>query len=586
MSVRPALGRSELLALVLRERRRLLLALAAAVTGPATAMAVPFASKLIIDEVIGRGSSGLLLPVLIGAALAVGLQAASSYTLARTGAAIGQRTVARLRQRLYRHALGLPVGYFDRTPTGALVSRCMNDVDEVRALFGTGPLQILSGTLTAALAFGVLLRLNWLLTLMVTAVLALTAVVLGRGFGRLRPAFHAVGERHAALASRLTEIFGSIRLVKAATAERRETLALARETHCLLRGSLVAYRHVALLMAILAAAGSGLSLGLLIVGSQAVTSGRMTLGDLALFVFLVGVLHTPLTQLVALTGELGRARAALARIREVLSLPTERSADRSQGRICRVQGTVVFDRVSYRYGSGPLVLREVSFDAMAGCTTALVGPNGAGKSTLVGLLLGLDNPSAGRVLIDGQPLPALRVSEYRRQVGAVLQRDQIISGTVAENIRYARPGASTSEFRRAARFAYCDEFVARLPRGYETQVGERGIRLSGGQRQRLAIARAFLADPRILLLDEATNQLDRESEQLIVEALAALSRGRTTFVVAHRLPTIQRADQILVLESGAIAEQGTHEELVGRRGSYWRSCAPDLNGSEVETHAN
>jgi len=336
----------------------------------------------------------------------------------------------------------------------------------------------------------------------------------------------------------------------------------------------------------LVTAGSVLSLGLLILGSQSVVSGSMTLGDLALFVFLVGVLSTPLMQTVALTGELGRARAALARIQEVLSLSTESSADRSRARVCGIEGSVVFDRVSYRYGSGPLILREVTFVASAGSTTALVGPNGAGKSTLMGLLLALDDPTTGQVLIDGHPLAALRVSEYRRHVGAVLQRDQVINGTVADNIRYARPGASMSEFRRAARLAHCDELVAQLPRGYETQVGERGIRLSGGQRQRLAIARAFLADPRILLLDEPTNQLDRESERLIVEALATLCRGRTTFIVAHRLATIRQADQILVLERGAIAERGTHEELAGRRGAYWRTCGGDPRCSEVEIHAN
>jgi ABC-type multidrug transport system fused ATPase/permease subunit len=275
----------------------------------------------------------------------------------------------------------------------------------------------------------------------------------------------------------------------------------------------------------------------------------------------------------AIGSELGRALAALARIREVLDLPVEDAGEPGRLRLPALAGGVLFDDVSYAYVPGRPVLRGVNFFAPPGSTTALTGPNGAGKSTLLGLLMGFDEPTAGQILIDGLPLGALRLREYRRHIGVVLQGNELLDGTIGENIRYGRPAASVEELRRAARLAHCDEFVETLPDGYETVVGERGVKLSGGQRQRVAIARAILADPRILLLDEATNQLDSESERLIQEALAALCGGRTTFVIAHRLATIRRADQILVLQSGAVVERGTHEELLGRRGGYARLCA-------------
>ncbi|MGH7508980.1 MAG: ABC transporter ATP-binding protein [Gemmatimonadales bacterium] len=578
--------RREVVTLFWRERRLLLVALGSAILSPLAAMAVPFAAKTVVDEVIGAGRTQLLLPIAAAAALAVVLQAASAYGLVQAGAVMGQRVVAGLRQRLHRNALALPVSYFDGTSTGALVSRCMADADQVRILFGSGIVQLASGALTAGLAFAVLAWLDWRLTALVVAVFAIVAVCLALGFGRLHRAFRSVSELQATLAGRLTEVVSGIRIVKSAAAERREALALTRTTHQLLRVSVAAYRHVARLTGVLALAGSGMMLALLLLGSQAVVRGSMTLGELTLFVLLSGILSTPLLQAVAVSGELGRGLAALARIRDVLALPTERSADRARAPVGPVAGTVVFERVSYRYHSGPLVLQDLSFEAPAGSTTALVGPNGAGKSTVMGLLLGFDDPTAGQVLIDGRPLSSLRVAEYRRRVGTVLQRDQVVDGTVADNIRYARPAATMAEFHRAARLAHCDEFADRLPRGYDTPVGERGVRLSGGQRQRVAIARAFLADPRILLLDEATNQLDRESERLVAEALVMLCQGRTTFVVAHRLETIQRADQILVLESGAIVERGRHEDLVGRRGSYWRTGGWERHGSEVAIHVN
>jgi ABC-type multidrug transport system fused ATPase/permease subunit len=559
--------------LLRQEQSLMLVALVCAVLGPVAAMAVPFAAKVVIDQVIGQGRGDLLLPIALAAALGVVVQAATGFGAAQLGALAGQRVVARLRQRLQRHALRLPVGFFDSAQTGALVSRIIYDTEQVRNLLGSGVLQLVSGALAAVLAFGVLSYLNWRLTLLVAAALLVVALILTRRFRRLHSAFLTVSELQATLAGRLTGVLGGVRLVKACAAERRETHGFARGTHRLFRAAIQASRGVSVLIAAIALATGGVSLVLLVLGGQAVAAGIMTLGDLALFVFLVGMLSAPLIQVAAIGGDLGRALAALARIGEVLHLPAEDAAEPSRLPVPALAGSVVFDDVSYAYVPGRPVLRGVSFSAPPGCTIALTGPNGAGKSTLLGLLMGFDDPTSGHILIDGLPLGALRLREYRRHLGVVLQGNDLLDGTIGENICYGRPGASVEEFRRAARLAHCDEFVEIMPNGYETVVGERGVMLSGGQRQRVAIARAILADPRILLMDEATNQLDSESERLIQEALSVLCGGRTTFLIAHRLATVQRADQILVLQSGAIVERGTHEELVARRGRYAWSCA-------------
>jgi ABC-type multidrug transport system fused ATPase/permease subunit len=579
----------ELGVLLWKERGMLLVALACAVVGPVAAMGVPIGAKLVIDQVIGRGRAELLIPISVGASVAVLLQVAASYGATQAASVAGLRSTARLRRRLQVHLLALPVGYFDATPTGSLVARCLSDSDQVRLLLGPALIRFVSGGITASCAFAILLWLEWRLAVFAALILAVAVVGLSRGFAALHPAFRLVAQGQAGLGARLTELLSGIRVMKAANAERGEALALTRENHELLRVSVRAYRHAAALTAATALAAGGVSISLLVLGGQAVARGALTLGDLALFVFLVGLVYVPLLEGAAMGADMGRAVAALGRIREVLSRPTERSADRSKRRLRAIVGTVAFDSVSYRYGCGPLVLRDVSFVAQQGTMTALVGPNGAGKSTVAGLLLGFDEPSIGKVLVDGRPLSGLRVGDYRRHIGVVLQRDHLLDGTIAENIRYGRSSASSRDFHRATCLAHCDEFVGRLALGYDTRVGERGIRLSGGQRQRVAIARAFLADPRILVLDEVTAHLDLESEQLIREAIAALCIGRTTFVIAHRLATIERANQILVLQSGAVVERGTHEELVGRRGLYWATCkhcqTTELRESDAEPYA-
>jgi subfamily B ATP-binding cassette protein MsbA len=546
--------------LLWRERRMLLAALAASVVAPAAAMLMPFAAKLVIDQVIGRGREELLFPIAVGAGLGLVVQAAASYGAAQLGVLSGQRIMARLRQRLQQHTMRLPSRFFDSHPSGTLVSRIITDTEQVRGLLGSGMLQLLSTAISGVLAFAVLWFINWQLTAVLAGVLLVVTLGLAVGFRRLHTPFREAAEQQAILAGRLTEVLGGILVVKTCTAERREAYRFARDSHRLLRIAVQANRQVSGLVAAIALAVGVVSLVLLVLGGQAVAARTMTLGDLALFMILAGLLSTPIIQAAAIGSELGRGVSALSRIAEVLAIPTEYAGRVLTRSAPSFEGGIVFDEVSYAYRPGHPVVRGVSFSASPGTITALTGPNGAGKSTLLGLMMGLEPPTTGRILLDGRSLSELPLAEYRRGLGVVLQQNQLFEGSIRENIQYGRPGASTAEFRRAARLARCDELVEKFPQGYETLVGERGVRLSGGERQRVAIARAILANPRILLLDEAGSQLDSEGEGLLQEALMTLCGGRTTFVVTHRLSTIRRADQILVLRSGAIVERRTHEE--------------------------
>jgi ABC-type multidrug transport system fused ATPase/permease subunit len=571
---RATIARREVAEIVWRERGVLLVAVLSALVGPVSAMAVPVAAKLVIDEVIGRGRTGLLPPIAIGAGLGVVLQAATAYGLAHAGAVAGERAVARLRQRLYRHALALPVGYFDATPTGTLVSRCMADVDQVRALFGSGLLQLVTGTLSAVIAVAVLVSLDSQLTGLVLAALVIVALGLARGFNGLHPAFRSVNDLQAALGARLTEVFGGIRIVKVSGAERREALAFTRESHRLVRASVGAQRRVAFLGAAIALASGVVSVGLLVLGGAAVARGSMTLGDLALFVFLVGLLGAPLVQVAAVGGEVSRALAALTRIGELRGTSTEDDEDRTARSLDRPRGDVVFDSVSFRYPTGRSALDGVCFHAPRGSLTALVGPNGSGKTTIAKLVLGFHRPTAGVVTIDGVDLASVRRRAYRAYVAVVPQEPFLFDGTVADNIRYARPAATDSEFRRALRLSNCDQLASALPAGFDTRVGERGVLLSGGQRQRIALGRAFLTDPRILIVDEGTTHLDAESEACIQEALRELRQGRTTFVIVHGSAGVWDVDQVVVLEGGRVigTEQPREPTRTSCASMAWGPC--------------
>jgi ABC-type multidrug transport system fused ATPase/permease subunit len=533
--------------LIRRHRGPLMLALLLVVVNRLAALALPTASRYVVDEVIGRRQIGLLPLIALLACAAVVIEAAAAFGAVQLAGVAGQRAVAGLRQELQKRVVGLPLWRIDGTRSGSLAAQLMTDSEQVRYLVGNGSVQLVASVLTAVLALGLLLRLDASLTLAVLGVLGLLAIGVGRGFGRISAAFERVCHRQAELTGWLGQVLGGIRVVKACVAERREAYRFARESHALVREAVRALRGVALLSAGSTLASGAVGALLLVVGSGAVAAGSMSLGSLVMFIWLSGLLLAPVMHIAAGAGELGKAVAALGRIARLREFATEEEEDRVRCRIRRVVGTVDFEDVSYGYVPGRLALRGVSLHAPAGSTTALVGPSGAGKSTICRLLLAYDRPTSGRILIDGRDLATLRRRDYRTHLGVVLQDDVLFDGTIADNIRYGRPGASCADVLTAGRLSHCDEFAELLPDGYRTIVGERGVRLSGGQRQRVAIARAIMADPRILVLDEATSSLDSESELLIQAALRALCRGRTTFVIAHQLSTVRNADQTLLV---------------------------------------
>ena len=570
-------------ALVRAQRRTLGLGLALVVVNRSTAMAMPLASRYLVDEVIGHHRGTLLLPLAVATAAAVVVEGASGYVASQVVGVGAERAVAAVRASLQAHLVRLPVAAFDRESSGALVERVMADVDQVRGLAGRGLVQLAGGALSALLAAGLLVTLDAPLTVAVVALIAVAIWAGARGLDRVHGAFGDVGAAYAALAGRLLETVLGVRVVKAYAAERGEVRAFRRAVHRLLRAAIRAQRGVSALAVSATALGGAVGLLVLVGGGRAVLAGAMTLGDLVMYVFAAGLLTAPVLQLAAGGADAGKALAALGRIGALREIATEDAEDAARGATAVTRplgGAIAFDRVSYAYVPGRPALYDVELAILTGSTTALVGRSGAGKSTLCHLLLAYDRPTRGRVLVDGRDLASLRRADYRRQVGLVPQDGFLFDASLADNIRLARPGATPAEVRAAAAAAHCDEFAERLPQGYATTVGERGIALSGGQRQRVAIARALLADPRILVLDEATSHLDAESEALVRAALRALRRGRTTIVVAHRLAIVEEADQVVVLERGRVVGHGTPAMLrldAGVLGPYGRLLPRDAS---------
>ncbi len=555
-------------ALVRRHRGRLALGLVLMLVSRVAGVIPAASSKFLIDDVIGRHRADLLVPLALVVAAAAVVDAATSFALSQLLGVTAQRAIADMRASVQAHITRLPVRYFDQTQTGVLISRVMNDAEGIRNLVGTGIVQLIGGVITAAIALGVLFYLNWRMTAVSIVVLSAFAAGLSVAFRRLRPLFRERSVITAELSGRLAESFGGIRIVKAYTAEAREDRVFARGVDRLFDNVRRILTGISAATALGGLVIAAIGVIVILVGGRSILDGSMTLGDLFMYVFFVGLLAAPLIQLSSIGTNLSEALAGLDRIREIKAMPTEDDEDPGREPIELVRGELAFDDVSFEYKAGVPVLRRVSFAAPAGTTTALVGSSGSGKSTLIGLAMAFGRPQSGRVLIDGRDLRTVRLHDYRRQLGVVLQDNFMFDGTVAENIRFSRPEATMDEVRAVGAVAHCDEFVERLPAKYQTIVGERGVRLSGGQRQRVAIARAVLADPRILILDEATSSLDSESEALIQDGLRALRRGRTTFVIAHRLSTIRSADQILVLEAGEIVERGTHQQLLAAGGRY------------------
>ena len=530
---------------------------------------LPASTKYLVDDVIGKHHIQLLTPIVLIVLAATVIQGLTSFTLTQLLSKSAQKMIADLRRQVQAHIGKLSISFYDSNKTGVLVSRIMSDVEGVRNLIGTGLVEFVGGLMTGILALVILLRISVSMTVIAFSVLLVFGVGLNKAFTTIRPIFRARPKITAEVTGRLTESLGGVRVVKGYHAEAREEKIFSAGVQRLLDNVLKTLTATSI-MSLSAAALMGLvSAVIMFMGAHRILAGTMTLGTFLTYSIFLGLLVAPVFQIVAIGTQITEAITGLERTREILD---EKIEDEAPGRVVnlpRVSGQVVMEDVNFAYDSRKEVLHDINFRAEPGTVTALVGPSGAGKSTIIGLIAAFYVPSSGRVLVDGLDLSTVKLDSYRTQLGVVLQETFLFDGTIRENVAFARPEASEAEILAACRIARVDEFAEAFENKYDTIVGERGVKLSGGQKQRVSIARAILADPRILILDEATSSLDSESEALIQEGLRYLMRGRTTFVIAHRLSTIRRADQILVVEAGRIIERGTHTSLYAAGGRYY-----------------
>jgi ABC-type multidrug transport system fused ATPase/permease subunit len=531
-------------------------------------LALPFTAKYLVDNVMIHRQSKLLMPLVGVVLLATLLQGVTSYTLTQTLSKAAQRMITELRRKVQEHVGRLPVAYYDSNKTGALVSRIMSDVEGVRNLIGTGLVEFLGGLLTAAIALVMLLRISPVMTGLAFVLLLVSMVGLRKAFSVLRPIFRERSKINAEVSGRLTESLSGVRVVKGYHAEQREHDVFTKGVQRLLDNVIKSLTTMSLMSFSTTALGGVVGALVMLVGARQVLAGKITVGQFSSYTMFLAFMIAPVFQVVGIGTQLTEAVAGLERTREVLDERPEDEDPRRTVTLPDIEGELAFDHVSFAYEPGKPVLQDVSFLSLPGTVTALVGSSGSGKSTIIGLVAAFHVPVEGRVLVDGVDLATVRLDSYRTRLGVVLQESFLFDGTIRENVAFSRPFAGEEEIMAACRIARVDEFAERFPDGYDTIIGERGVKLSGGQRQRVSIARAILADPRILILDEATSSLDSESEMLIQEGLAQLMRGRTTFVIAHRLSTIRRADQILVVEAGKIVERGTHALLYAAAGRY------------------
>ncbi|MCU1283866.1 MAG: transporter, ATPase subunit [Acidobacteriales bacterium] len=567
---------------MVRPRRwLLLLGLVLMAINRVAGLVLPWSTKSLIDDVINKHQQEKLVPIITGVILATIIQGITSFSLTQLLSKAAQRLIAELRAKVQEHIGRLPVAFYDSNKTGTLVSRIMTDVEGVRNLIGTGLVEFIGGLLTAGIALVVLFKISPQMTGIAFAFVVGFALAANQAFGTIRPIFRERGKLNADVTGRLTESLGGVRVVKGYHAESREAEVFSGGVQRLLDN---------VLKTLTATSVMGLSSTVLLgvvgtvimwVGAHKIMAGSMTVGGFFSYTLFLGFLVAPIIQIVAIGTQLTEALAGLERTREIMSEHPEDELPSRKINLDDIRGEVKFDGVEFSYDAPRTVLHDVSFVAEPGTVTALVGSSGSGKSTIIGLLAAFYVPTKGRVLVDGVDLSTVKLNSFRTRLGVVLQDSFLFDGTIRENVAFSRPFASEEQILNACKIARVDEFAESFANGYDTIVGERGVKLSGGQRQRISIARAILADPRILILDEATSSLDSESEQLIQEGLQYLMKGRTTFVIAHRLSTIRRADQILVVEAGKIVERGTHEALYEMKGRYF-----DLYNKQHNLEAN
>jgi subfamily B ATP-binding cassette protein MsbA len=567
---------------LIKPRRGLLaLGLALMAVNRVSGLILPASTKYLVDGVIGKRQTHLLTPIVLAVLAATVVQGLTSFTLTQLLSKSAQKMIADLRRQVQAHIGRLSISFYDANKTGVLVSRIMSDVEGVRNLIGTGLVEFVGGLMTGVLALVVLLRISVTMTAIAFSVLLIFGVGLNKAFATIRPIFRMRPKITAEVTGRLTESLGGVRVVKGYHAEEREEKIFSGGVQRLLDNVLKTLTATSI-MSLSASALMGLvSAVVMFMGAHRILAGTMTLGTFLTYTIFLGLLVAPVFQIVAIGTQITEAITGLERTREILDEKMEDEAPGRMVRLPRINGQVVMENVSFGYDTRKEVLRDINFHAEPGTVTALVGPSGAGKSTIIGLIAAFYVPSMGRVLVDGVDLSTVKLDSYRTQLGVVLQETFLFDGTIRENVAFARPEATEAEILAACRIARVDEFTEAFEKQYDTVVGERGVKLSGGQKQRVSIARAILADPRILILDEATSSLDSESEALIQEGLRYLMRGRTTFVIAHRLSTIRRADQILVVEAGRIIERGTHASLYAVGGRYY-----DLYTKQHSVEAN
>lgn len=551
-------------------RNILLVGLVLIVISRLAGLVLPGATQYLMDDVIAKGDLEMLKLVLLAVAFSILIQAVTSYILTQILSVEAQRLISILRAKVQKHVLSLPIRFFDNQKSGALVSRIMNDVEGVRNLVGTGLVQLFGGVLTSILCLILLIRISPLMTLYVLIPVAIFGVISLKAFSKIRPIFRERGKITAEVTGRLTETLNGVRVIKGFNAEAQEVKSFENGVEKLFLNIKASLTSTSLITSSATFLLGLASTGIMGLGGYMIINGELSFGEFLSFTLYLGFMIAPIVQMSNIGSQLTEAFAGLDRTEELMNVTPEDDGVTRTRAVSSIKGDIKFNDVSFAYEEGKEVVRNITFDAPSGSVTALVGTSGSGKTTIAGLAASFLNPQSGQVTVDGIDLSTIILEQYRRELGVVLQDDFLFEGTIRENILFPRPQATEEQVLAAVKAAHVHEFTDRFEKGLDTVIGERGVKLSGGQRQRIAIARAILANPRILILDEATSNLDTESESLIQESLRVLMKGRTTFVIAHRLSTIRQADQILVIENGSIAECGKHEELIEKQGRYFQ----------------